>query len=144
MSFAFDGTYTAEEWDHWHGRNVAVSEGGIRVAREPTPEYASPRLLVAVSPSFVPVDVDVDECGDLYVLTEAAEIHRYDHRDGSLRRLPCLWYPGADAADEPGGADGEADPVGIAVTEDSIYVADTPISSDGLRGQSAASRSVAR
>lgn len=118
MTFAFDGTDTAAEWEQWYGRNLEVSEGAIRVARERTPAYVSPRPVVDDPPiPFTPVDFDLDECGDLYVLTAEAEIYRYDHRNGTLRRLPCLWYP--DDGEGP-----TVDPVAIGVTEDGIYVAD--------------------
>lgn len=123
MTFAFDGTDTAVEWERWYGRNLEVSEGAVRVARERTPAYVSPRPVVDDHPTqFTPVDFDLDECGDLYVLTAEAEIYRYDHRNGALRRLPCLWYSG----DGTGGA-GEgptSEPIALGVTEDSIYVAD--------------------
>lgn len=109
MDFAFIGTETADEWRDWQGQNFAVADNSVMIAPSPGRAYVSPEQI----PSNVePVDLALDECGDLYLLAASGEIHRYDPVRGSLERLACTWR-----SEEAGAA------TGIAVTRRSIYVA---------------------
>lgn len=123
MEFAFTGTHTAAEWGTWNGSNFEIRDDAIALAREDTPTYVSPLRVIADPPAaFTPVDLDVDECGDLYVLTAEGDIYHYDHEKARLRRLPCLWYPEHETGDES--EEEPIEPVAICVTPDTIYVAD--------------------
>lgn len=98
MTDAFVGTHTEAAWEAWHGRNVAVEAGRLRIATEGVPNYVDPELLVEDPPeSFTPVAIDVDDCGDVYVLTAEADVYHYDHQQESLRKIGCAWYPELDA-----------------------------------------------
>ena len=129
MSFAFVGTHTPARWAAWHRTNVAVSERGVTVATDPVPTYVSPSRLAEPQP-FDAVDVAVDRCGIAYLLAASGDLYQYDPTQASLTRLACVWTspgPGSgadDDSDEAGDAD-EAEPVGIAATDDSLFIADT-------------------
>lgn len=131
MTDVFTGTHTEAAWEAWHGRNVAVEEGRLRIATEGVPNYVDPELLVEDPPeSFTPVALDVDDCGDVYVLTAETDIYRYDHQKEALREIGCAWYPELDAPERDTEPTNEVetartpDPVDICVTSDTIYVAD--------------------
>ena len=124
MTDAFTGTHTEAAWEAWHGRNVAVEEGRLRIATEGVPNYIDPELLVEDPPeSFTPVALDVDDCGDLYVLTAETDIYHYDHHKESLRKIGCAWYPELEVLPSVETAR-TPDPIDICVTSDTIYVAD--------------------
>lgn len=123
MSFAFVGTHTPERWAEWYRTNVSVSESGVAVATDPVPTYVSPTPLAEPQP-FDAVDVAVDRCGVVFVLTADGDLYQHDPTRESTARLACVWT----AADSSGGdADNTATedgPVGITATDDSLYVAD--------------------
>lgn len=124
MGFAFDETQIADEWAQWQGTNFDVTDGGVELATEPLPTYVAPELLVPAGSSVIEVvDLAVDSCGDLYVLTSAGEVYRYDRgteqhgqRTDRFERLPCTWQAGGS-------------PRAIGATRESIYVA----SNDGVQ-----------
>lgn len=124
MGFAFDETQIADEWAQWQGTNFDVTDGGVELATEPLPMYVAPELLVPAGSSVIEaVDLAIDDCGDLYVLTSAGEMYRYDQgteqhgqRSDRFERLPCTWQAGGS-------------PRAIGVTRESIYVA----SDDGVQ-----------
>lgn len=109
MDFAFRSTTTADAWRDWNGTNVAVTDGTVEIAPDTHAAYGS---LERLPGSFEPVDLALDDCGDLYLLSSAGEVFRYDPVRDSLDELACTWRP-ADA--------GEA--VAITVTRRSICVA---------------------
>ncbi|WP_435158800.1 phage tail protein [Haladaptatus sp. DFWS20] len=103
--------------------NFKVTANTVRLARERTPTYVSPRQLVTDPPDeFTPIDIAIDECGDLYVLTREGDIYRYDHRKDSLQRLPCLWTPAVNDGNPC--TESARAPVAFCVTNDTLYVAD--------------------
>ena len=124
MNFAFDETRTADDWAQWQGTNFDAADGGVEIATESLPTYVAPDLLIPEWPSGVEVvDLAVDSCSDLYVLTSAGEVYRYDRRTEQhdrrterFERLPCTWQAGGT-------------PRAIGVTRESIYVA----SEDGVQ-----------
>jgi len=109
MTFAFRGTATDEGWRSWQGSNVAVEAGGITIAPAPEPAYVSPDRL---PPEFEPVDVAVDDCGDLYLLASSGDLYRYDPVREAVDALSCAWR-----RETAGPA------TAIAVTRRSVYVA---------------------
>jgi phage tail-like protein len=97
MTDVFTGTHTAAAWETWYGRNVAVEAGRLRIATEGVPNYVDPELLVEDPPeSFTPVALDVDDCGDVYILTAETDVYYYDHQQETLQKVACAWYPGLD------------------------------------------------
>jgi phage tail-like protein len=116
MTFPFVGTHTAADWNGWNGVNHAVEEDTVTIATADRKQYVEPTWLIAEPPlRFEVVDLDVDGCGDIWLLT-ADGIYRYDPDRADLRRLHCTW----DRA--------PATPRAIAVTDDTVYVA---IGADG-------------
>lgn len=109
MEFNFNSTTTAEAWREWDASNVAVTDDGVEIAPDTHAAYATPEPLPE---SLEPVDLAVDDCGDLFLLSAAGDVWRYDPLRESLEELACGWRP-ADA--------GEA--TAITVTSRSIYVA---------------------
>lgn len=109
MEFTFRGFETDDGWADWHGTNYAVEGGALRIATADAPAYGSPAQLPI---EFEPVDLALDECGDLYLLAPSGEIHRYDPVLGTVARLPCTW-----GFSEGGSA------TALAVTRRSIVVA---------------------
>ncbi|WP_336364725.1 phage tail protein [Halalkalicoccus salilacus] len=110
MEFAFLGTYSAAGWNKWSGTGFQVDDqGAVALAKEPFPTYVSPDLAVK-GPAAV--DIDVDPCGVLYVLSAEGSLHRYDRQQGRLERVPCLG----------GGNVRSGDATALCVTQDTIYV----------------------
>ena len=123
MSFAFVGTHTPARWAEWYRTNVAVSERGVAVATDPVPTYVSPSRLAEPQP-FDAVDVAVDRCAVVFVLAADGDIYQYRSDRESMTRLACVW---TSSESDDGGDTGDAtteEPVGIAATDDSLYVAD--------------------
>lgn len=118
MSFAFVGAHTPARWAEWYRTNAAVSECGVAVATDPIPTYVSPARLADPQP-FEAVDVAVDRCGVAFVLAADGDLYQYDPARESLTRLACVWTS-SDADD----AAAEGGPVGVAATDDSLYVVD--------------------
>lgn len=114
MEFAFIGTHTAADWADWYQTNAAVTEGDVVVATDPYPWYVAPDRIGEDPQGFDAVDVAVDDCGIAYILATDGDVYRYDPNLDRLTRLACVWDP-----------DDESVPAAIAVTDDSIYVADT-------------------
>lgn len=113
MDFSFVGTHSPAGWNEWYGTNVAVDDDGLRLASEPLPGYVSPRLVVD-GEEFTPVDLTVDECDTLYILSEEGGIYRYETQIDALEPVPCLRRDGLNGRR----------PRAICVTRDTIYVAD--------------------
>jgi phage tail-like protein len=106
VEFSYLDTRTPAGWQEWKLVNADVGERGVGVERALAPE--------SVDGDLDAVDVDIDDCRDLYVLDSAGYVYRYDGDEGEMVRLPCLG---------PGG-DGLTDPCALCVTSDTIYVAD--------------------
>jgi len=106
MEFSYLDTRTPEGWREWELINADVGERGVGVERALAPE--------SVDGDLDAVDVDIDECRDLYVLDASGYVYRYDGEEGEMVRLPCL------GPEE----DGPTDPCALCITSDTIYVAD--------------------
>lgn len=106
MEFSYLDTRTPEGWQEWELVNADVGERGVGVERALAPE--------SVDGDLDAVDVDIDDCRDLYVLDSAGYVYRYDGEKGEMVRLPCL------GPEE----DGSTDPSVLCITSDTIYVAD--------------------
>lgn len=113
MEFALIGTYTAADWEEWYQTNVEVTEGGIVIATDPLPTYGSSIRIDGDRQRFDAVDVTVDGYGMVYVLATDGDIYRYDPYQELIEQLTCVWDP-----------DDNGEPTAIAVTNDSLYVAD--------------------
>lgn len=112
MTFPFIDTHTATEWAAWDGQNHAVDEDGATIATAERVQYVDPTPLLGDPPlPFEVADLSVDDCGDLWLLTTAGTLYRYDAEAADLRRIHCTW-------DDPPSV-----PRGIAVTADTVYVA---------------------
>jgi phage tail-like protein len=109
MEFTRKTTATLAAWEAWHRTNVAHTEEGVEIAPASQPSYVSPEPLPV---EFEPVDLALDECGDLYLLAPDGAVHRYDPVRGTVDSLECAWR-----AEEAGAA------TAIAVTRRSLYVA---------------------
>lgn len=122
MTIPFVGTHTRADWESWQVNNVDLTDEGPVLAAASLPVYVSPTpVLEAFPPGLVVEDLDVDNCGDLYLLSEAGDVYRYDRPHEELRRLPCTFE---DAVESP---------AGLRVTADTIYVGDAGLqdSDDG-------------
>lgn len=112
MTFPFIGTHTASDWQTWGGQNHVIEDGAATLAPAARHRYVGATWVVAEPPlAFDVVDLDVDDCGDLWLLTADGHLWRHDLDGENLRRLNCTW-------DHPPAA-----PRGIAVTSDTVYVA---------------------
>jgi phage tail-like protein len=88
--FAFLGTTTSDEWDEWHFENTLNDAGSVRLRRERLPAYIEPRTLLELDQDESPVtDIDVDDCGILYLLHESGHVARYNENTGGLDRIGC-------------------------------------------------------
>lgn len=106
MNFSYLDTRTPEGWREWELSNADVGERGVGVERTLAPE--------AVNGNLHAVDIDIDECRDLYVLDSAGEVYRYDGDKGEMVRLRYL----------ESDTDGPTDPRALCLTSDTIYIAD--------------------
>jgi phage tail-like protein len=123
MTFPFVGTHTRADWASWQVNNADLTDEGPVLAAASLPVYVSPTpVLETFPPELVVEDLDVDSCGDLYLLSEAGDVYRYDRPHEELRRLPCTFEDTIES------------PTGLRVTADTIYVGDAG-SSDGDDGQ---------
>jgi len=122
MTFAFVGTHTPARWAEWYRTNVAVGESGVAVATDPVPTYVSPSRVAEPQP-FDAVDVAVDRCGVVFVLTADGDLYQHDPARESPARLACVWTS-VDSGGGTGDVAAADGPVGIAATDDSLYVAD--------------------
>lgn len=112
MTFPFVGTHTEAQWAAWDGRNHAVCADGATIATAERAQYVDPTAPLGDPPlPFRIADLAVDDCGDLWILTTGGRLYRYDVERADLRRIHCTW-------DEP-----PANPRGITVTPDAVYVA---------------------
>jgi len=112
VTFPFVGTHTESGWNEWDGRNHAVEEGAVTIATADRLQYVDPTWLVAEPPlPFRVVDLDVEACGDVWLLTAGGDLYRFVPDREDLRRLHCTW-------DRP-----PANPRAVAVTGDTVYVA---------------------
>ncbi len=110
--FAFLGTETGREWAEWELDNAVVEENRVRIRQERLPAYVDPEQLVELSADEPEIlAIDVDDCGDLYVLTAAGTIARYDSDREELRPFDCAGVEIADGRD-------------LLVTPEIIFVAD--------------------
>lgn len=111
--FAFLGTATADAWDEWTFDNAVNDAGTVRLRRERLPAYVDPHEVVDLeATASAIVDIDGDECDDLYLLRESGRVERYDPDTGRLVPLGC------DVVGPP-----EVPARALAVTADTIYVA---------------------
>jgi phage tail-like protein len=111
--FAFLGTETPGEWDEWRFDNAVRDGGVVHLRPEPLPAYVDPTEAVAVPADESPVvAIDVDDCGDLYLLRESGVVERYDAESGRIHRFECT---GVDLADGSGRD--------LLVTGETLYVA---------------------
>ena len=83
-------TITAADWETWARRNLAVRDGGLELATEPT--------LRAERLSLPAVDIAVDADGTRYSLDADGIVRSHDARRSTTRRL---WEPADDGVDEP-------------------------------------------
>jgi len=109
VTFALRSTDSESAWRDWADENLAVDDGCVRIAPAPEPAYGSPDRLPV---DLEPVDLAVDDCGDLFLLAPDGTIHRYDPVRDAVERLSCTWRQ-AEAGDA----------TAIAVTSRSLYVA---------------------
>lgn len=110
MDFALTGTQTPGAWTDWDRTNAQIVGDAVVVAPDPAVSYVDPTPIAVDPPvGFAAVDIDLDECGNLYVLTPSGEVYRYDPGRERLQRLPCAW-------NDPAGS-----PAGLCVTEHTIY-----------------------
>ncbi|WIV66076.1 phage tail protein [Natrialbaceae archaeon AArc-T1-2] len=113
MTQPFVATNTYREWDRWTQVNTEItSADAVQMATEQYATYVpSEKPAPGLSPDLDIVDVDADDCGDVYLLTSEGGVSRYDTDKRELERIPCEW----DRDPYPARA--------IAVTDDTIYVA---------------------
>lgn len=122
MSFPFIGTHTRADWESWQGNNADLTDEGPVLAAASLPVYVSPTpVLERFPPRLVLKDLDIDNCGDLYLLSKAGDVYRFDRPHEEFRRLPCTFEDAVEA------------PTGLRVTADNIYVGDagSPDGDDG-------------
>ena len=113
MTFPFISTHTRGDWKSWQRTNADLTDEGPVLSEASLPAYVSPTPLIEeFPPELVVVDLDVDNCGDLYLLSEDGDVYRFDRPHEELRRVPCTFE------------DAVAKPKGLRVTADTIYVAD--------------------
>ena len=107
MEFSYIDTRTPRSWEEWTLINAETEGERVVIAREMAPRDAVDGIDA--------IDIDVDDCRDLYVVDSAGHVHRYDRSRDTLERVPCV-----------GAVDGSfGDPRALCVTPDSIYVADS-------------------
>lgn len=136
MEFGFIGTHTTTAWDEWNHYGVEADEdkGRLVLTTDLTPAYVSPDTVIENPPTgFEPIDIDVDDCGILYVLTSEGDLYEYDPERAILRRLPCIGEKG-DTEALPG------NPTALCVTDDTIYIAYSAASSESGSGASGGGR----
>lgn len=104
MEFSTATTLTATDWRKWAGRNIAVSNGGIELATEPS--LRVDRL------SESAIDIAVDADGIYYTLRSSAVVYRHDERRSVEH---CLWRADNSELTEPRA---------ICVSGDRLYVVD--------------------
>lgn len=114
MEFAFLGARSGPGWEDWIDYGVDVADG-VTLRRDAVPTYrSSERILDEASgdgETLRVVDVAVDSCGQLFVLSETGGVFRYDPERGSHGRMSCLW-----TGDLP------AEPTAICITGGTLYV----------------------
>jgi len=102
MEFSAATERTHDDWQQWAGRNIAVRDGGIELASEPS------LTVDQLSPAARDITVDAD--GTLYMLQESGTVYRHDERRSVEGRL---WT-----------ADGGAEPRALCVVGERLYVVD--------------------
>jgi phage tail-like protein len=120
MDFAFVGTHSENAWkdeDHWQRENIEVTKTGVRLQRTVRSTFVSPApALIGVTSEVRAVDIDIDQCGHLYILDVEGDLYRYDPDRQSLDALEC-------DDSQVIGADG-TEPRALCVTTHTIYVAE--------------------
>lgn len=120
----FVGSHTPAGWDDWRRDNVVISEGGAMLASDPLPAYVSPEPAApAPSDGVELIDLAIDDCNEVYALSRAGEVYRIDREIDRVTRLACTFEDGLDRA------------VGLAVTGDTIYVAQGASGPDATDGR---------
>lgn len=118
MEFAFVGPQTPDGWSEWSGHNYEVTDEGVVLATMPVPTYVAPDPVIEGLPGNAAiVDIDLDECGTLYLLDGDGNVYQYEPGTDRLTHLACTWYEGEDLGED-------LDPQAICVTPDSLYLAD--------------------
>ena len=142
MDFSMLGAHSPGAWRDWQRRNVEIlgatgdvdeSTGtGVRISPRTYPLYPEATAVLdgatvrgeaghvrsgetSKGPerdSLALIDVAIDECGHLYLLTERGDVYRHEPPGRQLARLGCL-------------SDDAGEPRAIAVTEGTLYVAFT-------------------
>jgi len=102
MEFSAATEQAPTDWQQWVGRNIAVRDGGIELASEPS------LTVDQLSPSARDITVDGD--GTLYTLRESGTVYRHNERRSVEGRL---WT-----------ADGGAEPRALCVVGERLYVVD--------------------
>ena len=121
MEFAFLGPQTPASWDGWTRSNAEVTDEGVELEPMPLPTYVSPETLIAgFEGERIIVDIDLDECGTLYLLDAEGDVYRYDSGTDRLTHLACTWYED----DRESQSETDRDPRAICVTADSLYLTD--------------------
>ena len=115
--FTFFVINTKARWETGHKENLDVSDTGISLKKEPY--HILNRKIVKSEEWIVATDIAVDACDVLYILdAEGHRIFTYDH---SNKRTECLNSIGGE-----GSLPGQfKEPQGIALSKDTLYVADT-------------------
>ena len=111
MTQPFVGTHSETGWADWHLENLETTPEGLTLAPDSLPAYRAPETLLDGRPSEGIVDLAVEACGDLLVLSTDGFVYHYDVTTAGIRRLPCFLD------------DGLAVPQAIAVTDDTLYIA---------------------
>ena len=115
--FTFFVINTKARWEEGHKQNLAVSDTGIALKEEPS--HILNRKIGKSEEWIAATDIAVDACDVLYILdAEGHRIFTYDH---SNERTECLNSIGGEGT-LPGQL---KEPQGIALSNDTLYVADT-------------------
>lgn len=120
MPAAFVGTTTPEAWNAWRGTNALVDDGVViqRTFGVPT--------VVHEAGSDGTVDIALDPCERLYVLTGDGTIRRYDTGTRDVRHYRDF--------DGDGVADGFAYPRALCLHEGTMYIATGESADEGRTG----------
>ena len=123
MTAGLLGTHTPAAWREagvWERENLAVTDDGLSLARDPHPTYVSPAPVFEELPADLEiVDVDGDDCGVVYVLGSDGTLYRSQTPERPLEPLSCT------------GAERDGTPRALCVTRDAIYVAEHLPAADG-------------
>lgn len=116
--FAHLGTAPGESWHDWQVENAEREDGLVRIRQEPFPTYGeSAAVYEILSDASAIVDIDVDHCGELYLLRASGALHRFTEE--GPRHLGCEGHTLV-----------EGEPRALLVGEDTIYLGEA-LGSDG-------------